>query len=1214
MDKLKKKSFREGHRSIILVGAMIFIGLFLMNFASAELFQFDNVKNYDALTQKVEIRNSVLGIPFLQLGKIADVKWNTPINVQTGYGDVFKVAEFENIPYEDYVNAFDMEKMEFYDLNNNMKKITREVEFKVKSYEIIIVDDYKEVCGEVLSKNGTKSCENIISGSHEEQKEVWLPLEKYDFIKGENQTVGIFTYVYKGDYVEMIPNFYGLRLTEFSSWSASLDNGIIAYYSADEGSGTITQDNVTLTHNGTDVNSNVVGGTGIIGKGLNFNGINGYETTQGFIDLNSTDSFSISFWTNVSTIGDGFLFHKRIGTNQFSLDYYSNELDFYLWTSTGQIKCASPVGYFTGNASSWVFTTITYNQTHMAIWKNGVISTTKAETGTINHNAGTFQIGYLGGSAYLFGHMDEIGIWNRSLTQTEITELYNGGVGLAYGDYLPTPQVTLNSPINYFNTTNPAITFNITATDEQQIINVTLYIDGILNETDTSQTNGTYLFNKTLNEGSHNWSILAYNNNSKSTQSSTRYLTINTTPFIEFLTPPTLVNYANITQEYIPMKVNISTNYFKNISFYLENENGTSYTQYFTNQTLDINFTDIPDAHYHYNVTICTTTNKCNITETRHINHDTSPPTLSVTGLSSAYNSTSPIKITWSLFSADDHVGSCWYYTSDNATNISVTCNTSTITNFTTIGSKTIYYFGNDTLGNLATGSSTLFIGYYPYNHNSNPTSIGEGNSVVFTLYVNGTSINTQFGDTNATINFNGTTYTPDATDKTNADYIKFTKTIIVTGGNSTGMNYPFNWTYNVKNSTTTVLTQLTDTKNVAVYSMTITDASVTCGRNILNMTIKNEETNVAIVPASNSTNIQLDLTITSRSNISLTWNFSKTWINNYTVGVCVPSALLTSSTYKIDFTVGYKATGFVQEFYYMDNGTLENTGTFNSYTNSNISLMDLANGDSTTFLFKFKDENNLQVDDAIIHVYRKYIGEGLFREVERASEDNNGETHVHLVEEDVIYYFMVTQYGNIIHTSSQYNAKCLSTPCQIELTASASFIEFPTDYDQINGTSYLITRDLTARTVTLTFLSDVSKTINLSLFKYNNGTVSYINTSSLTGTSGVITLNVPSSFGNQTFFASIFDNGLFIRSEWVDFKEKAQDYFGTTGAILGGLIVLALIFMAISEGVILIVIGVLAILIIGAMQLVDLSWLALISIICAGALIIWKLTSGGKR
>jgi hypothetical protein len=1083
MDKIKKKSFREGHRSIILAGAMIFIGLFLMNFASAELFQFDNVKQYDVQTQTVKIVNT------FGIGQdIAEIKLNTPIHYGVGYGDVQKVAEFEVTNYEDYTNAIN--NMKFTNLNNG-KSIDRNFEYKVLSYETIVVNDYGDKCKDNLKE--VKYCEKEIIGKHEEQREVWSKLDKTDFLKGETYTIGIFTYVEKGDNVEWIMDAYGKSLTEWATWTASLNVNLVSYYKFDEGTGTTPQDSFGTNH-GVFFNT-PVWSAGKIGNGLNISLNNAVNLTSDINLGGTSNSITISAWINTNCDND----HETVyGRESNSVEHGFNfatmsDCSLGFWGNDG-------VGWSYSNSSfnqnEWNLIVVSINNGEGIFYINGAEAGTFSENWTNEVSAkGVFGYNnYYGTSTDIYtGEIDEIGIWKRSLTSNEVTDIYNSGSGLSF----PYPS-------------------NIS------IQKVEFYVDGILEETNNSGIGGNYYFSKFLTDGSYNWYLKAYSNNGATGQSATRYL-------------------------------NIDTNY----------------------------------------------------------------PTISETGIADLYSSTSPLSLTWNLYSADLNPDSCWYYTSDDPTNVSVVCNSSTITNFTVTGSKTITYCANDTSNHESCASSNLFVGYYPYVHNSDKTSVGEGNPVVLTLYVNGTNINSQWSETNATLDFNGTSYAPDTIDRSNANYVKFIKTVIVTGGNPTGMNYPFNWTYNIKNSTATVLTQSTDTKNIAIYSITLTDGTTSCsGRVILNMSLRNEELNTRINQSVHSTNVQLDLTISSRSNTSLTWNFSKTWIDssNDTVSVCIPSATLTSSSYRIDFTIGYKATGFVQEFYYMDNGTLDNTGYFNSYTNSNISLMDLESGDSTTFLFKFKDQNNLQVDDAIIHVFRKYIGEGLFREVERASEYNNGETHVHLVGEDVIYYFMVTQYGHIIYTSSQYNAKCLSTPCQIELTASASFVEFPTNYDQTNGTSYSLTSDKSSRLVTLTFVSNASKTVNLSLFKYYNGVISYVNTTSLTGTSGVITLHVPSSSGNQTFFASIFTDGSFVRSEWIDLKEKAQDYFGTTGAILGGLIVLAMIFMAISEGVVLIIIGCLAIFIIGAMQLVDLSWLAIISIICAGALIIWKLTSGGKQ
>ena len=60
----------------------------------------------------------------------------------------------------------------------------------------------------------------------------------------------------------------------------------------------------------------------------------------------------------------------------------------------------------------------------------------------------------------------------------------------------------------------------------------------------------------------------------------------------------------------------------------------------------------------------------------------------------------------------------------------------------------------------------------------------------------------------------------------------------------------------------------------------------------------------------------------------------------------------------------------------------------------------------------------------------------------------------------------------------------------------------------------------------------------------------------------------------------------------------------------MGGFIVLAMMLMAVTGGAGFIVVTILAVIVISIMQLVDLSWMAIISIICAGAIIIWKLVN----
>jgi hypothetical protein len=886
---------------------------------------------------------------------------------------------------------------------------------------------------------------------------------------------------------------------------------------------------------------------------------------------------------------------------------------------------------------------------------------------------------------------------NKTISVYANDTLNNLALNNSYAVWIDTtaPIVTLNSPINAYNSTSQSIIFNCTASDNAQLQNVSFYLNNSLNETNTSGFNNSYyLFSKTLADGFYNWTCGAcdsvgqctnatarnttinsiptinvsspvFNNTNYTTQTifinatnslavdlwkfningtnytlsnintsvvirdgfyqlllygrnslsglyglnNSVYLTVNTTPFIAFVTPPTLVDHANITQEYIPMKVTVTTGYFKNITYYLENVNSTSYTLFFTNTTYDINFTDMPDAHYHYNVTICTTTDKCNTTETRHINHDVTPPIVNpAQNLTDVFVSSLPTNSIWNYTATDEHISTCYYNITDLALTI-VVCNSSITTAWATEGNKQITYCANDTFGSATCRTDSIRVKNYPYAHSSDKTSVGEGDAVTFTLRVNGTDINTEFSLTDATLSFNGVLYSPDTITKTAQNYSLFEKILTIPSGsgNLTGAFRQFNWTYSIKNSTSTVLTQTTDTKILKVVNVSITDCGVTTGRIILNMSLKDEGTKALVnATAPNVATIEVNLIISSLTNSSQTWEFYKKWDNENTVAVCVPNELLNDTSYKIDILSGFDNTGHVREFWYLENGTLDSTTKFNPYTENIVDLMDLLSTDSTTFLFEFTNIDGLEVPDAIIHTFRKYIGSGQSLEVERSKQDNNGETHVHLVEEDVIYYFMITQYGNIIYTSDEYNAKCLSTPCAITLTASPT----ETNWSIIDneGGDYAVTTDKATRVVSVSFDLGSSDLVNFSLYKFTNGSVVLVNTSSLTASAGSIDLSVPLAYGNSTFFVSIFRNNTFVKSEWVSLKESAKDYFGGFGAILGGLLVLAIMLMAVSEGAGFIIFTCFALVIIVIMQLVDLSWMAIGSIICAGGIIVWKL------
>lgn len=442
---------------------------------------------------------------------------------------------------------------------------------------------------------------------------------------------------------------------------------------------------------------------------------------------------------------------------------------------------------------------------------------------------------------------------------------------------------------------------------------------------------------------------------------------------------------------------------------------------------------------------------------------------------------------------------------------------------------------------------------------------------------------------------YNGVQYL--ATKTGSGNTVMFTRDLTTP---STAGNYTFYWSIGL--SASPYVYYNSTSHNQTIANFTLDNCSVGTVP-LYNFTLRDEATRQILNGTSNNTMIDVDLTLSTYGTTDsvLTYNAQYSQVNP--ARICLDKNL-TNERYRIDMVVDYVTDGRVKEFYYIDNGTI-----VNSSKNMNIDLHDLLLTDSTTFLFEWTDETGLAVPDSIVHVFRKYIGEGVFREVERAKQDDNGQTHIHVVEEDVIYYFQVSLNNQTLWTSSTYNAKCLSSPCKIVLSASGELNPLPDDWDLENDIDYLLSQNKTSRLVSLTFASNVSHLANLSLYRIDsNGAVTLIDTTSLQGLGGILSLNVPASYGNQTFFASIFFDNEFIRSEWIDFRINARDIFGVFGAILSGLVVLAIILMAVSEGVGLIVFTVLGLLVSGLLMLVDLSWVAFISLACAGGIIIWKL------
>lgn len=518
--------------------------VFLMMFAillvgTVSAAEWDNVKSYDPETRTATVTNA------LGLGaKIAEIQLKTPeiLIVPRGYQ---QVAEFEVRSFVDYSNAF--KELEFIDKKNGDNKILRNYDFKALSYEDYTVNEYESQCS--LSLNGTSIvCEDVVIGSHVEQREKWTKLTPADFKKNDVLTIGIFTDVQKGDRVDWIPTFFGVQIEEWAEWHEGLNAGLIAYYNFEEGSGNTVGDifgNYDMTSNSSEW---VTGKLGSYGLNLSKSDSDRVRTTSNITAW--TANYTINGWINVPFVGVTYQTIWKSGQNYNDADgrihLLFSELDDisadkYIMNVPNTNNFASSISTITG---SYAMMTQVYdaNSNNLSLFVNG--DAVGAVSISNDPYEGEFWLGFgadPGQGTYGNLQADEIGIWNRTLNTTEIDELYNGGAGLEF----PGASVTLNSPVEAYNSTNQTVIFNITPSSINSLVNASIKIDGVVNDTNSSITSDipVLFYVDYISEGTHNWSAEVCDSLG-CTESGIRNFTIDfTNPTLTLNAPTGFLNY-----------------------------------------------------------------------------------------------------------------------------------------------------------------------------------------------------------------------------------------------------------------------------------------------------------------------------------------------------------------------------------------------------------------------------------------------------------------------------------------------------------------------------------------------------------------------------------------------------------------------------------------------------------------------------------------------
>lgn len=178
--------------------------------------------------------------------------------------------------------------------------------------------------------------------------------------------------------------------------SKVINNGLVGYWplNGPDISGTTAYDRSGNGNNGTITGATVT--LGKLGQGLSFNG----SSANVAVGNTSQTINSVSFWT------------KPTSTSQYLIDLDGGT--HYVRINSGTITAtgfASPTIYVDGSANS------TISDTN---WHNIIITTATA------FSASNMTIG-LAASNYFSGLLDDVRIYNRALSDSEISNLYKAG-------------------------------------------------------------------------------------------------------------------------------------------------------------------------------------------------------------------------------------------------------------------------------------------------------------------------------------------------------------------------------------------------------------------------------------------------------------------------------------------------------------------------------------------------------------------------------------------------------------------------------------------------------------------------------------------------------------------------------------------------------------------------------------------------------------------
>jgi len=282
--------------------------------------------------------------------------------------------------------------------------------------------------------------------------------------------------------------------------SATIQNqNVVVYYTFDDADvvGGLAQDisAIYTPDYSMDTNDAVTGVSGILLQAFNYSDQTQQKSTSTMDAIGPGSNYTVAMWIMLNETSE--LDYIWVASDTSKYLYLANDAGnkFKMGQYDGAWKEIS--GPTNTVANQWYFVAMTYNETsgNLSLWLNAELEASISATG-VSVAQGGFILGRNPGNPeYFSGRIDEMSIWNVSLSAGDLSAIYNGGNGVQFPFAETSPPINLSgfAPENETQYNFQSLDLNITI-NSSVLYNVTLWINGTENLTVEDQPAGQGVF------------------------------------------------------------------------------------------------------------------------------------------------------------------------------------------------------------------------------------------------------------------------------------------------------------------------------------------------------------------------------------------------------------------------------------------------------------------------------------------------------------------------------------------------------------------------------------------------------------------------------------------------------------------------------------------------------------------------------------------------